>query len=525
VPATDPAPPAPRFRIWIRRQAITEGPYSVRFEVFDGKGLLRVARPGVLIDPPARPLGFEERLTANQLRTSRFLLVWDAGRARQGFLLGRLDEAKLEAMDADRWSELETHVEGGFRYLVIGVQTGSQPPPVKAPTARRPSLAELRQALDRMTVDQGEVDDDPDSAMDALTGKAPAKPKAADAPARKKGPTVPLESAVTLPGEDFMVEPDSDPITPGIVQSTRSQRRARPAPVNRLAGAKTVPPAPETHTVDLAELRKRSARAGPPAAEPPPTDEISEPSASSVRAQPGDESAGPESSASPVARFYESIAGGVDAAFGDDMAAFAIDESGGRAPGEHSTRREIGDAVTMMPGVAVDELPGVDLGAPGGDASPAEEAPGADDDLIAVGEATEDELSDPEANVAELLPAGATVADPSGPETRGSTVPPPPLLPTPLERLVATPPEEAVTLKPAPSPLKKSPPWAVPSSLAEAYTTPPVDADEVDAMHRGTNTLVRHLRRQNGDLRAKVQELEARVLELEALLARAPRAG
>lgn len=476
MPVSDPAPPPPRFRIWIRRQAVSDGPFSVRFEVFDGKGLLRVARPGVLIDPPARPLGFEERLTTNQLRTSRFLLVWDGGRARQGFLLGRLEEGQLERMDLDRWSELETHVEGGFRYLVQGPSTDSAPPPVKAPAARRPSLAELRQALDRMTVAGEEVVDDPDSTMEALTGKSLPKPKAplGVVAVTRRGPTVPLESTVTLPAEDVQVEPDSDPITPGIVQVARAQRRVRPAPVPRLARAATPPPPP-------------------PPPEPPPTDDLSDPSAVDEAEEALDRA---DDGHSPVARFYESIAGGDAGAFEDELAVFSIDEAGGRAPGEHSMRREIGDAVTTMPVVASDEIPEIDLGSPAeegtdGELIPSEEAPaGADDDLIAVEEATDDELSNPDAHVAVMVPVSL-----------------------PLEGEVATPPDEAAA------------PWAAPTALADAHTAPRAGDEDVGAMHRGTSTLVRHLRRQNGNLRSRVQELEQRVIALEALLAREPRPG
>lgn len=115
----DASPPAPRFRLWLRRQVVADGPYSVRFEVTDGKGILRVSRPGVLIDPPARPAALEERLTAAQLRASRFLLVWDGGRARQAHLLTRLQEASLAKLEPEKWHEVEVLVEGGFRHLVM----------------------------------------------------------------------------------------------------------------------------------------------------------------------------------------------------------------------------------------------------------------------------------------------------------------------------------------------------------------------------------------------------------------------
>lgn len=119
---------AGRFRVWLRRRAEPGAPYSVRFEVTDGKGILRVARPGVLVDPPARPFGFEERLSAAQVRASRFLHVWDGGRYRQGYMLARLEEGRMDALPVDRWIQLETSNFGVNSALllpsVIGPTTG-----------------------------------------------------------------------------------------------------------------------------------------------------------------------------------------------------------------------------------------------------------------------------------------------------------------------------------------------------------------------------------------------------------------
>ncbi len=110
---------SPRFRVWIRRETESEGPFSIRFEVEEGKGLLRVSRPGVLIDPPARPTGAESRLTGQQLRASRFLHVWDSGRSRQGYSLTRVDEASLERAPGDRWVELLVSEGGVLCYLSL----------------------------------------------------------------------------------------------------------------------------------------------------------------------------------------------------------------------------------------------------------------------------------------------------------------------------------------------------------------------------------------------------------------------
>jgi hypothetical protein len=136
------------FRIWIRRSARAEAPFSVRFEVFDGKGILRVARPGILIDPPARVSGFDETLTIEQLKGSRFLHVWGAGRKRQSHILSRLDEARLDRLAADEWHELTVLTDGGYRYLQLDEDPRRDSAPVadapREPTRPRAEVKELR---------------------------------------------------------------------------------------------------------------------------------------------------------------------------------------------------------------------------------------------------------------------------------------------------------------------------------------------------------------------------------------------
>lgn len=109
---------APKFRFWVRRSPGEGAVYSIRFEVDGGKGLLRVARPGVLVDPPAREFGFEERLTSAQVRASRFLHVWEGGRKRQGYVLSRLTDAVLAELPLGSWEELSVVNDGGFCWLV-----------------------------------------------------------------------------------------------------------------------------------------------------------------------------------------------------------------------------------------------------------------------------------------------------------------------------------------------------------------------------------------------------------------------
>ena len=139
MPADSQAQP-PRFRLWLRRQGLAEGAFSLRFEVEEGKGVLRVTRPGVLIDPPARAVGVEERLSGSQLRSTRFILVWDGGRSRQGHLFSRLEDVQIDRMQIDEWQALEIVAEGAFRYAALPVSAEPppvpEPPPPSAPDAR-----------------------------------------------------------------------------------------------------------------------------------------------------------------------------------------------------------------------------------------------------------------------------------------------------------------------------------------------------------------------------------------------------
>ena len=107
-----------RFRFWVRCSPGDDPNFSIRFDLRHGKGLLRVARPGVLVDPPARQSGYEEGLTPAQVRASRFLHIWDSGRKRQGYVLSRLSDEILLTLPVERWVELGSESDGGFFWLV-----------------------------------------------------------------------------------------------------------------------------------------------------------------------------------------------------------------------------------------------------------------------------------------------------------------------------------------------------------------------------------------------------------------------
>ncbi len=106
------------FQFWIKRTEDAAGPYSLRFEVRNGKGLLRVAHPDVLLDPPASTSGLQDGLDADVVRASRFLLVAEAGRVRKGFFLAALGAEFLDRLPQGLWVELTPRIAGDMRLLV-----------------------------------------------------------------------------------------------------------------------------------------------------------------------------------------------------------------------------------------------------------------------------------------------------------------------------------------------------------------------------------------------------------------------
>ncbi|MFZ5480589.1 MAG: hypothetical protein ACOZNI_27750 [Myxococcota bacterium] len=238
----------------MRRLDVPEAPFAVRFEVRGGKGILRVARPGVLIDPPARAAGVEERLTAPQLRASRFLHVRDGGRERKAHALSRCDEASLDTLPAGEWIELEAAVDGPNAFLELpkgvrsGEETGDEYTPISQKLILRDFQRDLRQLVERARPSQGD-DDDPIEAG-SETGEAPLptpKPAAVHAaPPPAERPT--LQGTSTW-SQLVNAPPTDRPTLPGTstwpVRPTTPTTRAHPAP-------KATPPAP------------------PPKAEPPP---------------------------------------------------------------------------------------------------------------------------------------------------------------------------------------------------------------------------------------------------------------
>ena len=124
-------------RVWVRREdgGVT---FGLRFEAPGGKGVLRVERAGVRLDPPARMAGSEGGLSAEQLRGARFAAARD-GR-RLAFDLERLDDAALARLSPGAWRVLVAEEHGERAQLVL------PPDELLEPTAVRLSAPALAPA-------------------------------------------------------------------------------------------------------------------------------------------------------------------------------------------------------------------------------------------------------------------------------------------------------------------------------------------------------------------------------------------
>lgn len=142
-----PDPTVRAFRIWVRRSTERGGSYAIRFELHRARGLLRVVRPGVTVDPPARPTGIEEGLTASQLLQSRFILAAEGGRARQAVLFGRIDPVGLSTLEPEVWHECGDLEADGRRYVVLATSMVDEEDVDDQPTDVQRMIAELRHHL------------------------------------------------------------------------------------------------------------------------------------------------------------------------------------------------------------------------------------------------------------------------------------------------------------------------------------------------------------------------------------------
>jgi hypothetical protein len=140
----------PDFKVLIRRLPGYEPLVSLRFEMNEGYGELLVGDRR-----RASPAGAGEVGDANgdQVRAGRFVHVLASGRRRQSYALSRLDDARLQRLPDDQWTELVPITEFGIRYLdmpelgpassVVSVQVSAQPavPRTETPPPASPAAA------------------------------------------------------------------------------------------------------------------------------------------------------------------------------------------------------------------------------------------------------------------------------------------------------------------------------------------------------------------------------------------------
>lgn len=109
----------PSFSIWIARLNEPDGPYGVRFEMSDSKGILRIPRVGVFVEPPARNLGVELRLSVDQVLNARFVHLWGRGSFRQTWIFNRVEALHLEQLQVGQWVEMFGELDGGLLFLLL----------------------------------------------------------------------------------------------------------------------------------------------------------------------------------------------------------------------------------------------------------------------------------------------------------------------------------------------------------------------------------------------------------------------
>lgn len=234
------------FQVWVRRTDDPEAPYALRFTVHGGKGILRVARPGVLIDPPARATGLEEHLTGAQIRQSRFLHIRESGRDRIAFALSRLDDASLERLPVTTWVELVVDADSAGHYLLLELAPTElvEDGPTSPHSAMLMDFTrDLRQIVERTRVLS--VEDDEFIEADSFTAEEP----------------LPAAVSVTPPPANPAPSPAPTPALaePKVIWSQ--------APVEFDAGAWDVEVFDEAH--EAAEVVEAGEAAGEPSTSPP----------------------------------------------------------------------------------------------------------------------------------------------------------------------------------------------------------------------------------------------------------------
>lgn len=160
----------PMFRIWLRRDERGAPRFSLRFDVGEGRGLIRLKRPGVRLVPPARRTGSITGLAPTGLRTATFLHV--RGPSRDAWHFETLDERFLAGIEDTEWRMLEpAPAPGGGGQLEL-------PPDEVLPPTQVYRVADLGPVV-RDAV-----------AAEAVAPESPPKPAAP--PAQARGPVTGL---------------------------------------------------------------------------------------------------------------------------------------------------------------------------------------------------------------------------------------------------------------------------------------------------------------------------------------------
>jgi hypothetical protein len=153
------------FRFWLRRDEPGAPRFSVRFDLTEGRGLVRLDRPGVRLDPPARRSGQTTGLAPAAVRSAVFLHV--LGQQRVGYALSHLTDAMLTSIRDAEWRRLEVvpALEGGFLEL---------PPEEELPPTQTYRIADLgpvlREAQAARAIDPDEPPAAPRNPRGPVTG-------------------------------------------------------------------------------------------------------------------------------------------------------------------------------------------------------------------------------------------------------------------------------------------------------------------------------------------------------------------
>lgn len=117
------------FRFWLRRDEPGAPRFSVRFDLSEGRGLVRLDRPGVRLDPPARRSGQTTGLAPAAVRSAVFLHV--LGQRRIGYALSRLGEPVLASIRDTEWRRLDVVNTDGNGSHFLELPPDEQLPPTQ----------------------------------------------------------------------------------------------------------------------------------------------------------------------------------------------------------------------------------------------------------------------------------------------------------------------------------------------------------------------------------------------------------